>query len=403
MRILQDAEIKNKKVFLRVDFNVPMHGDQITDNNRIKAVIPTLKYLVGEKAKIIIGAHLGRPEGQKSAETSLMPVAKELQRLLNLKVALAPDILSPETEKMVESLQAGGIVMLENLRWDPEEEQNDAGFARKLANFAEVYINDAFAVSHRANASVEAIAKFLPSYAGFLLQEEVEKLSALNNPRSPFVLIIGGIKVKDKAGVIKELAPKSSHILLGGGVANTFLKAKGEDIGKSVYDEEMVEQCREMLDKYKDKIILPVDYATSSVISTGVEKSDTQCHPELVEGSHPYPKDLSTSARDDNNFKILDLGPNTIETYAREIKKAKTVFWNGSLGYSEDPEFRTGMKAVAQAMALVSGTTVIAGGDTVGFVKEEGLDKNISFISTGGGAALEFLAGEKLPGIEALN
>lgn len=369
MKLLRDADIKNKKVFLRVDFNVPMQGDQITDNNRIKAAIPTLKYLVGEKAKIIIGAHLGRPEGKKSAETSLGPVAKELQRLLNLKVALAPDILGPETEKMVESLQAGGIVMLENLRWDPEEEQNDAGFARKLANYAEVYINDAFAVSHRANASVEAITKFLPSYAGFLLQEEVEKLSALKNPRPPFVLIIGGVKVKDKAGVIKELAPKSSRILLGGGVANTFLKAKGEDIGKSVYDEEMVGQCKEILDKYKDKIILPVDY----------KKRESE-----------------------GGFKILDLGPNTIETYVREIKKAKTVFWNGSLGYSEDPEFRTGMKAVAQAMALVSGTTVIAGGDTVGFVKEEGLDKNISFISTGGGAALEFLVGEKLPGIEAL-
>jgi len=371
MRLLQDVDIREKKVFLRVDFNVPMDKGEITDNNRIKSVLPTIKHLVGQKAKIIIGTHLGRPEGKKSEETSIAPIARELQRLLNLKVTMAQGILEPEVQKLVGDLQYGGIIVLENLRWDKREEENDAGFAQDLAKYAEVYVNDAFAVSHRANASIEAITKYLPSYAGFLLQEEIESLSKLTEaPKMPFVLVIGGIKIKDKAGMIDKLAPKASRILVGGGVANTFLKAKGEDISQSVFDEEMVGACEEMLKKYDKKIVLPIDYKK-----------------ENVEGG----------------FRILDIGSSATEQYCEEIKKAKTVFWNGCLGYVEDKKYSDGTRRVADTMSLVAGTTIVAGGDTVGYLLQEKLGKGITFLSTGGGAALEYLAGEKLPGIEALN
>jgi phosphoglycerate kinase len=370
MKIIDQSNIRGKKVFLRVDFNVPMKNGVIVDNNRIKAAIPTIKFLVGEKAKIIIGTHCGRPKGKSSPETSIAPIAKELQRLLNLKVAMAEQVIGVEVDKLAKALQPGGILVLENLRWDKGEEEDDTLFAQELAGLAEVYVNDAFAVSHRANASVHAITNFLPSYGGFLMRGEIEHLSNIKDkPLSPFVLIIGGVKVDDKAGMIERLAPKADKILLGGGVANTFLKANGQEVSKSAIDEAMVEDCKKMLAKYKKKIVLPSDYIS-----------------EDVEGG----------------YKIMDLGRQTIEQYAEIIKRAKTVFWNGSLGYSEDARYQTGMKQVAMAMNAVIGTTVIAGGDTVGFVKHEKLDKNITFISTGGGAALEFLAGKKLPGIEAL-
>jgi len=371
MKIVQDAQVGNKTVFLRVDFNVPMKDGEITDNNRIKAVMPTIRYLVESRAKIVIGTHLGRPDGKKSTDTSISPVAKELQRMLNLRVVMAPDISGVETKKLIESLRPGGILVLENLRWDKREEENDAEFARELASYADVYVNDAFAVSHRANASVEAITKYLPSYAGLLIQSEVEHLSALmKKPESPFVLVVGGVKVKDKAGMIEFLAPKVDKILIGGGVANTFLKATGVDISQSVYDEEMVDDCAKMLKKFKDKIVLPIDY---------------------VNEAGPV-----------ESFQIMDIGEKTRQLFINTIKTAKTVLWNGNLGYTEDKKFQEGTRVVARTMSQINGKTVIAGGDTAGFVIEAGLNKGISFISTGGGAALEFLAGKKLPGIEAL-
>lgn len=372
MRLVQDAEVANKKVFLRVDFNVPVKDGVITDNNRIKAAIPTIKHLVESRAKVIIGTHLGRPDGVPSAETSVGPAAKELERLLNLKVELAPAVIGPEVAQMVEELPAGGILMLENLRWDKREEENDPGFAQELSTYADLYVNDAFAVSHRANASVEALPRLLPSYAGLLMESEVTSLEMfLQDPAHPFVMIIGGVKVKDKAGMIDKLAPIADRILIGGGVANTFLKAKADDISASVYDEEMVEACKGMLEKYYNKIVLPTDYIKE----------------ELADGG----------------FKIMDIGEKSREVFTHEISEAKTVLWNGNLGYTEDPKYRGGGREVAKAMAELHETTVVAGGDTVGFIKEEGLDQGISFISTGGGAALEFLAGEKLPGIEVLN
>lgn len=378
MKILQDAEIKNKKVFLRVDFNVPMKDGEIADTNRIEAVLPTIKYLLKNGAAVIIGCHLGRPEGQKSAETSIVPVAKELEKLLESPVIMAEGITDESTKKLALDLHFGQILVLENLRWDPREEENDPEFAKELANLTVsggelgIYVNDAFAVSHRANASVEAITKILPSYAGILLQTEIENLTKLiENPEKPFVVIVGGVKVKDKAGVIDRLAPMADKILIGGAVANTFMKARNENIGGSVIDDEMIESCKEMLEKFADKIVLPIDTV----------------------------KDFGENGA----FKIVDIGAQTRTNFANIVRSAKTVFWNGSLGFAEDSRYQGGMSSVAKAMEEIKdGMTVIAGGDTVGFVKEHHLDQNITFISTGGGAALEFLSGIQLPGLEAL-
>lgn len=371
MKLLQDADIKNKKVFLRVDFNVPLKDGEITDNNRIKAVIPTIKYLVEGHAKIIIGTHSGRPEGKSSPDTSIAPMAKELQRLMNLKVTMAPGVVGDNVLKVTNALQPGGILVLENLRWDKREEENDSLFAQELASFADLYVNDAFAVSHRANASVEAITNYLPSYAGLLLQKEIENLSKIiEKPLHPFILVIGGVKIKDKAGMLAKLAPIADKVLVGGGVANTFLKANGGNISASVCDDEMVGACEKMLKELNKKIVLPVDF---------VEEKDGE------------------------GFKIYDIGKETREIFCQEISKAKMVLWNGNLGMSEDKRFDDGTIEIAKALAAnKDAVSIVAGGDTAGFVIEEKLSKGISFISTGGGAALEFLAGEKLPGIAAL-
>lgn len=371
MKLVQEASVKNKRVFLRTDYNVPIADGKITENYRIKSTISTIRFLLDNKAKIIIGTHLGRPEGQKSAETSLALVAKELEGLLGQPVMLASNVIDEDIKKTAAALLPGQILMLENLRWDPREEKNDPGFAKELASLADVYVNDAFAVSHRANASVEAITQFLPSYSGLLLQSEITNLTLfLMRPNEPFILIIGGAKVEDKTAVLNQLAPKADQVLIGGAVANTFLKANGVDVGESLVDDEMVAECRGMLDNFGLKFTLPEDFVTEPTAS--------------------------------GSFKNMDLGPRTVTHFITEIRKAKTVLWNGSLGKSEDPKYQEGMKAIAKAMGELGETTIIAGGDTVGFVLENGLEKGISFLSTGGGAALEYLAGKELPGIKAL-
>lgn len=368
MKILQDASLKNKRVFLRVDFNVPIKDGVITDNNRIVSALPTIKYLAENGAKIVIGTHCGRPDGKKSKETSVEPMARELQKLANLKVIMAPDVLGLHVREMAAALRSGEVLVLENLRWDAREEEDDKDFAKELSHYADLYVNDAFAVSHRANASVHAICDFLPGYAGMLIQKEVENLSkVMKKPAHPFFLIIGGVKVKDKAGMLDKLGPIADKILVGGGVANTFLKAKGVNIVNSVYDEEMVGACTMMLEKYGDKIVLPSDFEW------------------------------------DENGRILDLGPNTRHDYYELIKGEKMTLWNGNLGYTEDQKYTEGSRTVAYAMRDSAGQTILAGGDTAGFVINEGIADQMTFISTGGGAALEFLAGERLPGIEVLS
>jgi len=372
MQSVRDADLKNKRVFLRVDFNVPIKDGKITDNNRIRQAIPTIRLLIDKKAKIIIGTHIGRPEGKFGQEFSTIPVAEELAKLLNQKVEATDHVLSPVILEKVNLMRPGDIILLGNLRFHPEEETNSDTFARELAKYADAYVNDAFAVSHRANASVEAITEFLPSYSGLLMESEMTSLDLLvNNPEHPFVLIIGGAKVKDKAGLLLKLAEKADSVLIGGAVANTFLAARGDNLSKSLVDVEMIEKCKEIVVKFGDKIHLPLDF----------EKEETE----------------------GGNFNVKDIGPKTREEYISKINEGKCIFWNGNMGYTEDERFRAGTLAITEAMVKNPNTKVIAGGDTVGFVDENGMREGFSFVSTGGGAAMEYLAGETLPGIEALN
>lgn len=373
MKSIRDVEVRNKKVFLRVDFNVPLKDGKITDANRIKNSVPTIKYLLDNDAKIIIGTHVGRPEGKVNTEFSTVPMAQELAKMLGQKITVTDHVINDKVllEK-IDAMQPKDIIVLGNLRYHPEEELNNHMFAKKLASYADIYVNDAFAVSHRSNASVDAITSYLPSYSGLLLESEITSLSLLlKNPQPPFVLIIGGAKVADKAGLIKTLAQKADKILIGGAVANTFLLAKGEEMSQSLVEKEMVEDCKKMIEEFGDKIILPVD-----TVKDG-------------EGI---------------NFKIMDIGPKTIVEFRSKIINAGSIFWNGNLGYTEDERFAAGTRAIAKAIEENTfGTKVAAGGDTVGFLDQNNMQKSYSFVSTGGGAALEFLAGEKLPGIEALN
>lgn len=368
MKSVRDAELKDKKVFLRVDFNVPLVGTKIIDNNRLVQAIPTIKFLIEKRAKIIIGTHVGRPEGKFDPVFSTIPIAAELAKLLKSSIEATDHVISPIITEKINQMKPGEILMLGNLRFHPEEENNSESFAKELAAYADLYVNDAFAVSHRANASVEAITNYLPSYAGLLMESEITSLDLLvHNPEHPFVLVIGGAKVTDKAGLLIKLAEKADTVLIGGAVGNTFLKAKGEDVGDSLIDAEMIEKCKEILTRYKDKIHLPID------------------------------------TKKDEAGKILDIGPKTIDNYKRIISDAKCVFWNGNMGYTEDNKYREGTLAMANAMADNLNTKVIAGGDTVGFVDQYNLRDRFSFVSTGGGAAMQFLAGEPLPGIAALD
>ncbi|MEI6499297.1 MAG: phosphoglycerate kinase [bacterium] len=373
MNSIKDLDVSGKKVFLRVDFNVPLKDGKITDNNRVKAAIPTIEYLAQHGAKIIIGTHLGRPDGKPTPESSTLPVAEELAKLIKHNVIATDHILGSEVTDQIEKMKEGDILVLGNLRWHPEEEKNDEDFGKALASYADLYVNDAFAVSHRANASVESITHYLPSYGGFLMESEITTLGLLfENPESPFVVIIGGAKVKDKAGVIKFLAAKADRLLIGGAVANTFLLARGEDVGQSLIEEDMIEECKGMLDEFGSKIVLPIDY---------VKKEDA-----------------------DGSFSILDIGEQTRIKFGSIIKEANALFINGNLGYTEEEAYQGGTKAIVEAIRDSScGVKVAAGGDTVGYINKNGYEGGFSFISTGGGAALELLAGEKLPGVEALN
>ena len=371
MKSVRDAEVRDKTVFLTVDFNVPLKDGVILDNNRIKSAIPTIKFLLEKRANIVIGTHVGRPEGV-DLSLSTVPIAKELAKLLEQEVYSTDFIFDPVVEKQIADLKAGEVLLLGNLRFDPREKANDPAFAEALSKYADIYVNDGFAVSHRSDASVVAITKFLPSYAGLLLESEITSLGfLLNNPVSPFVVIIGGAKIKDKVSVIKYLSEKADRILLGGAVALTFMKAKGEEIGHSLEDDSVLPECQELLRLHSEKILLPID----SVIEPGQGKDD---------------------------FKIYDIGAKTRELYKSEIFGAESVFWNGNMGYTEDVRFTEGTRAIAMAMKENKSTTVVAGGDTVNFIDSNNLNDGFSFISTGGGAAMEFMAGQKLPGIEAL-
>ena len=390
-KTLEDLQLSGKKVLVRVDFNVPLDKDRnITDDNRIRAALPTIRYLLDQNAKVILMSHLGRPSGTGFEEAySMAPVAKRLGELLNMEIKLAKDVIGESAKALVEDIKEGEIVLLENVRFHKEEKKNDPEFAKALASFGEVYINDAFGTAHRAHASTEGVAHHLPSAAGYLLQKELEILGkALDNPDRPFVAILGGAKVSDKIGVIKNLIQKVDTLIIGGGMAYTFFKAKGYEVGKSLLEEDKVELAGELLKKAElkgIKLLLPVD-----IVAAKEFKADAE---HMTVESNEIPGD----------YMGLDIGEKTQKIYSEIIENAKTVVWNGPMGVFEMPAFSKGTYAIAEAMSKVNGTTIIGGGDSAAAVEQLGFGDKMTHISTGGGASLEFLEGKTLPGIAVIN
>lgn len=385
LRTLRDLDVSGKRVLVRCDFNVPLENGQITDDRRITEALPTIKYLLEKGAAVILCSHLGRPKGV-TPEFSLRPVADRLTELLGQTVELLPDCVGPEVEAKAGHLKAGEVILLENVRFHPEEEKNDPEFARQLASLAHVYVNDAFGTAHRAHASTAGVADDLPSAAGFLIEKEIKFLGdALNDPKRPFVAIMGGSKVKDKIDVIESLLPKVDKLLIGGGMIFTFFKAKGMEIGKSLLDAENLEYAQRLLADNPDKIVLPTDIVIA---------------PEFKEDAAATTVTADQIPADQLG---MDIGPNSQAAYAEIIKSAQTVVWNGPMGVFEWDSFAAGTKAVAQALADCGGTTIVGGGDSAAAVEKFDLADKMSHVSTGGGASLEFLEGKILPGIAALS
>ncbi len=383
MKKLQNLEVSGKKVLVRVDFNIPIENEQISDDYRIVTALPTIRFLLEQKARIILMSHLGRPKGKIVEKLRLGPVAKRLEELLEKPVLYIKDCIGTEVENAVASLSEGDILLLENLRFYPEEEKNEETFARKLAQIADCYVNDAFSAAHRAHASTHAVAKMLPSAAGFLMQKEVMALGQLAaNPQHSFAVILGGAKVSDKIGVINNLIDKADYLLIGGGMAFTFLKAQGISIGKSLLEAEKIDYARKLLERAGDKIILPVDVVVAETLAPGVAQ-------KVVTIKEIPPNQMG-----------LDIGPQTINLFSEIIQKANTIFWNGPVGAFEIPDFSRGTFAIRDAIAHNRGTTVIGGGDTANAVQD--LVDQFTHVSTGGGASLEFLEGRPLPGIKVL-
>ena len=388
-KTVKDIDLRGKKVFVRCDFNVPMDENQnITDNRRIVAALPTIKYLIEQNCKIILASHLGRPKGEFKPEFSLAPVAKELSRLLGQEVLMAKDVIGESAKTLAANLQEGQVMLLENVRFHREETDNDPEFAKELASMAEVFVNDAFGTAHRAHASTEGISHYLPSVSGFLIEKELKFLGdALNNPERPFVAILGGAKVSDKIGVIDSLLEKVDTLMIGGGMAYTFFKAQGYEVGNSLCEPDKCDLALSLMNKAKEKgvkFLLPVDTKIGKEFKPDTE-SKTVAWTEIPEG-----------------WEGFDIGEKTIEMFKDELKSAKTVVWNGPLGLFELDQFAIGTNAIAHALAELDATTIIGGGDSAAAVEKAGLADKMTHISTGGGASLEFLEGKKLPGIECL-
>jgi phosphoglycerate kinase len=390
MLFLKDLDLKGKTVFLRVDFNVPLDDERnIRDDTRIKAALPTINFLLGQKAKLIIASHLGRPKGEFVPELSLKPVAKRLSELLSLEVTLAPDVVGEEVTKLKKTLEEGQVLLLENVRFHSEETANDANFAQALAQEVDYYVNDAFGTCHRAHASVVAITQYVEkSAAGFLVKKEVDYLSKIvHSPEKPLVAILGGAKVSDKIPVIESLLNKADNILIGGAMAYTFFKAQGYDVGRSLVEEDKIELAHILLrrtEEEKRSFLLPSDHIIAAEASTGAKSQITE--------TFPFPSDMMA----------LDIGPRTVEKYSEIISGSKTIFWNGPMGVFEIDQFSQGTTKIAEAVANSGSVSIIGGGDSVAAVYKAGVAEKISHISTGGGASLEFIAKETLPGIEAL-
>lgn len=389
-KIITDVDVDKKKVFVRADFNVPLNENGvITDDTRIQKTLPTIRYLLDHQAAVILASHLGRPKGKAVAKYSLKPVAARLSELLGIPVQMAPDCIGAETETMAGALQPGQVLLLENLRFHGEEEKNDPEFSRKLASLADVGINDAFGCCHRAHASVAGIAAFLPMAAGFLLEKEIRFIGgAVDHPAHPFAAIIGGAKVSDKIEVISNLLPKVDVMIIGGGMANTFLAAQGYGIGKSLVEADKIDLAKKLIAQAADegkKLLLPVDVNVAETFSNDAAHK--------VVPADAVPED----------WMILDIGTKSQELFARELEPMKLIVWNGPMGVFEMENFAKGTEAVARAVAHSQAVSIVGGGDSVSAVNKTGLANQISHISTGGGASLEYLEGKKLPGIESLS
>ncbi len=389
-KTIEDVNVNGKRVLVRVDFNVPMdENKKITDENRILGALPTIRYLVEHQAKVVLCSHMGRPKGEFNMKYSLAPVAVRLSQLLGQEVKMCKDVIGEDAEKTVASLKEGEVCLLENLRFHKEEEKNDPEFAKKLAAFGEIYVNDAFGTAHRAHASTEGVTHYLPSVCGFLIEKELRIMGgALENPERPFLAILGGAKVSDKIGVINNLLEKVDVLIIGGGMAYTFQKAMGGHIGNSLCEDDKLDLAKELLARaaYKGKrIVLPVDNEAGNSFSNDCLHITVHSQ-EIPDG-----------------FEGMDIGPVTREMFVNEVKRARTIIWNGPMGVSEFPVFAEGTRAVAQAVAENPGITIIGGGDSAAAIQKLGFADKVTHVSTGGGASLEFLEGIELPGIAALD
>jgi phosphoglycerate kinase len=387
---VKDIEVRDKRVLVRVDFNVPLDEKtgEITDDNRIRAAQPTVQYLIEQGAKVILMSHLGRPKGKVVEDLRLGIAARRFSEVLGQKVTMAPDCVGSDVENMVATMKAGDALMLENLRFHAGEEAGNASFAKALARLGDVYVNDAFGVAHRAHASVSIIAQYLPAAAGFLMEKEVENLGRiLENPAQPFAALLGGAKISDKVSMLENIMDKVDYVMVGGGMAATFLQAKSYEVGQSLIEADMLDISKRLMDlaqKEKVNLMLPVDVVVADEVSD-------EAKTEIV-SVEKIPKEK----------RIVDMGPQTISTFSRELRRCRTIFWNGPMGIFEIPRFARGTQELTKLLAGLEAMTVIGGGSTAEAVSDLGLAEKMTFVSTGGGASLEFLSGDKLPGVEAL-
>jgi len=385
-KTVKDIDLKGKRVFMRVDFNVPMADGKVTDDKRIRAALPTIQYVLDQGASLLLASHLGRPKGVPNPEFSLRAASGTLSTLINRPVKMAPDCIGPEVEAMAKALQPGEVIMLENTRFHAGEEKNDPELAKQMAALADVYVNDAFGSAHRAHASTEGIAKYLPAVSGFLMEQELEYLGrAVANPEHPYVAILGGAKISDKILVVETLLKQCDKLIIGGGMANTFLASQGLNMQDSLVEEASLETAKAIMAKSGDKLVLPVD----AVIA---DKFESDANTQVV--------DVNVIPA---GWRMLDVGPKTLNLYKDALSDAKLVVWNGPVGVFEMPKFAEGTFALAKLLAESKATTVIGGGDSASAVKKAGVAKQMTHVSTGGGASLEFLEGKELPGVAALN
>jgi len=393
-KTIRDIQFKHRRLLVRVDFNVPLDGSRVTDDTRIRAALPTINYLLEGSGEVILCSHLGRPKGGPDPKYSLAPAAARLAELLGKPVPLIPDCVGPVAENAAAEMMPSQVVLLENVRFHPEEEKNDPAFAKRLSVLADFYVNDAFGSAHRAHASTEGVAKIIPGVAGFLMEKEIEYLSqAASNPKHPYVAIMGGAKISDKIGVIENLLTKADKVLIGGGMANTFFKAQGIAIGDSLVEDASLETAKSLLSRAGAKLVLPVDAVLGDRFDADAQKKTINIKdPSTGSGLGGVP----------DGWRILDIGPETVKVFGAALKDAALVVWNGPMGVFEFPAFAVGTNAVAKLLAECGGTTVIGGGESVAAVEQAGLADKMSHISTGGGASLEMLEGKTLPGLAAL-